>query len=207
MKGFFVTFEGGDGSGKSTLMYTLSEALQKAGHDVVVTREPGGTAFSEKVRSLLLIEGNEISAKTELLLVLAARNEHMEKVILPALQKGCVVLCDRFVDSTVVYQGYAAGHDPAAVEAMANEIIPRLPDCTFLLDLPVEESVQRRKGRDAVIDKMEQKDCAFHEEVRRGFLAVAKAHPERICILDARETVSALCQKALSILVTKRAVL
>jgi dTMP kinase len=204
MKGLFITFEGGDGSGKSTLIQALFEELRRGGYDVLLTREPGGTPFAEKVRSLILVEGKEVSSKTELLLILAARNDHLEKVIFPSLERGTVVLCDRFVDSTVVYQGFAAGHDAEEVEALANEIIPHTPDCTFLLDLPLHESIKRRGERKGVVDdKMELKDSSFHEQVRVGFLAVAKKHPERIHILDARESVDTLFQKAMDIVLKK----
>jgi len=212
MNGLFITFEGGDGSGKSTLIKALFKELQKLGYDVLLTREPGGTSFAEKVRSLILVEGREVSAKTELLLILAGRNDHVEKVILPALERGAIVLCDRFVDSTVVYQGFAAGQDANEVEGLASEIIPHIPDCTFLLDLPLHESLKRRGRRqeeseyqkqDKLDDKMERKDTSFHERVRLGFLAVANNHPERIHVLDAREPVEILLQQALESILKK----
>lgn len=196
-KGFFITFEGGDGSGKSTLIKTLFETLQQQGHEVLVTREPGGTLCAEHIRTLILEEGKEISSKTELLLVLAARNDHVEKVIQPALERGAIVLCDRFIDSTVVYQGYAAGQNMQEVELLARTVVPLLPDCTLLLDIPVSEGVKRREKRKQVaIDKMEKRDLVFHEQVRSGFLALAKSHHERIVVLDARESVEMLFQKA-----------
>lgn len=199
MKGLFITFEGGDGSGKSTLITALFHELRKRGLDVLVTREPGGTTFAEKVRTLILVEGKEISPKTELLLFLAGRNDHVEKVILPALERGTIVLCDRFVDSTVVYQGYAAGHEAAEVERMARQVIPLSPDCTFLLDISIDEGVKRRQGRrEESLDTMEQRDLAFHDRVRLGFLSLAEKYPERICVLDAHESVEDLFQKALA---------
>jgi len=197
MKGLFITFEGGDGSGKSTLIVALFHELQRQGFDALVTREPGGTPFAEKVRHLVLVEGKEVSSKTELLLVLAGRNDHVEKVIMPALERGAIVLCDRFLDSTIVYQGYAVGHDMDEVEKLARQVVPLIPDCTFLLDISTDESMKRRSGRkEENPDKMERKDRVFHDQVRLGFLSLAERYPKRIVVLDAHESLENLFQKA-----------
>ena len=178
------------------MIKALHRDLEEKGYNVLLTREPGGTLFSEKVRSLLLVEGKGISATTELLLILAARNDHVEKVISPELARGMIVLCDRFIDSTIVYQGFAAGLDPDEVEKLACHIVPLIPDCTFLLDLPLHESIKRRDGRQEFPDTMEQKELSFHEQVRFGFLAIAKKYPQRIHVLDASESVEQIFEKA-----------
>lgn len=185
-KGLFITFEGGDGSGKSTLSKALYETLRQKNYATILTREPGGTPFAEKVRSLFLEGGFHLSSRSELLAVLAARSDHVDKVIAPALSRGDVVLCDRFIDSTVVYQGYAAHQDALKVQEMAFLAVPLMPDLTFVLDLEVVASEPRRKKRGGgELDKMEQQERDFHERTRAGFIEMARLNPQRIVLLDA----------------------
>ena len=184
-KGVFITFEGGDGSGKSTLSKAIYEMLIQNKHPALLTREPGGTPFAEEVRALFL-EGNfHLSSRSELLAVLAARSDHVDKVIRPALEMGKFVLCDRFIDSTVVYQGYAAHKDVDEVRSIALSAVPLVPELTFLLDLEIDATEPRRKKRGGgERDAMELKERTFHEKTREGFLREAQLHPERIVILD-----------------------
>jgi dTMP kinase len=202
MKPLFVTFEGGEGSGKSTLIKHISSWLTEHGLPHLVTREPGGTPFGEKVRDTVLDAGcDKISAKTELLLFLAARLEHVEKVIAPHLEQGCVVLCDRFIDSTVAYQGYGRGEDPARVWALSLEVVPLLPHITFYLDVPIEVGFKRVAHRHQGIDRLEREAFSFHERVREGFFHLARSCPSRISVLDAtraKDSVQADAEKILA---------
>lgn len=204
MKPLFITFEGGEGSGKSSLIKHISSWMTLHGQPHLVTREPGGTPFGEKLRETVLDAGSHgISAKAELLLFLAARLEHVEKVILPHLENGCFVLCDRFVDSTVAYQGYGRKQNPRKVWEMALEIVPILPDVTFYLDVPIEVGFKRIAHREEGIDRLEREAFSFHERVREGFLSLAHAYPERIRVLDATRAKEAVRQEAEKILAHK----
>ncbi len=186
MKGVFITFEGIEGCGKSTQAHLLSRHLKAEGHDVVVTREPGGTPIAEAIRQILLDPANAaMSALTELLLYEAARAQHVHELIRPAIEAGSIVVCDRFYDSTTAYQG--AGRrlpeiDFAGLHDMATGGLS--PDLTLFLDLPVEEGLKRAANA-AVPDRIERESIKFHERVRQGFLELAAQHPERVKTLDA----------------------
>jgi dTMP kinase len=189
-----VTLEGGEGAGKSTQARALAERLRSASREVVQTREPGGTPFGEIVRTLALhhavAEGAppvQFGQTAELLLFSASRAQLVEAVIRPALHRGAVVLCDRFTDSTLAYQGYGRGIDVELI-ARANAIATGglTPDLTVLLDLPVETGLARRLG-EAAPDHFEREALAFHEGVRAGFLALAAAEPDRWLVLDATQ--------------------
>jgi len=182
-----VTFEGIEGSGKSTHLRRLGARLRAAGHDVVETREPGGTAAGAALRRLLLgSEALPLTPLAELFLYLADRTQHVAEVIRPALAAGRIVLCDRFSDSTVVYQGHARGLDVAAVQALdARARDGVAPALTFLLDCPVAEGLRRARERRAPGDRFEREPAAFHERVLAGFRALAAAEPARFCVLDA----------------------
>jgi dTMP kinase len=182
-----VTFEGIEGSGKSTHLTRLAAELRAAGHDVVETHEPGGTAAGAVMRRLLLgSEALPLTPLAELFLYLADRTQHVSEVIRPALAAGRIVLCDRFSDSTVVYQGYARGLDVAAVQALdARARDGIVPDLTILLDCPVDEGLRRARARRAAGDRFEREPAAFHERVLAGFRALAAAEPARFCVLDA----------------------
>ena len=185
-KGFFITIEGGDGCGKSTLTVKLVDALQKQGYSVIKTREPGGSPLSEKIRELVLSPTIDvkIGERSELLLFLAARLEHIEEKILPALREGKVVVCDRFNDSSIVYQGCARHHGMEYVENICHLACNGLkPDFTLFLDLDPEEGLKRLQA--GAFDRLDQEKLQFHKEVRHGYLHLADKYSERISIVDA----------------------
>jgi dTMP kinase len=182
----FITFEGIEGSGKSTHLRHLVAHLRGAGREVVETREPGGTAAGQIIRRLLLgPETVPLEPLAELMLYCADRAQHIAEVIRPAIAAGRTVVCDRFSDSTIAYQGYARGLDLGAVRALdaaaRQDVAPGL---TFLLDCPVEEGLRRARGREGSGDRFEREALAFHERVRTGFHALATAAPWRFCVLD-----------------------
>lgn len=183
-KGIFITFEGPDGSGKTTQVNNLAAWLKNEGREVICTREPGGTLAAEAIRQVVLDPKLPIKAEAETLLYLAARAEHVEKVIAPALTEGKVVLCDRFSDSTIVYQGYTRGMEIEALEFINTFATKGLtPDLTFLLDGEPKQLLGRRQNR-GVEDRFELEGLAFQEQVRQGFLVLAKRYPERIKLVN-----------------------
>ena len=192
-RGTFITFEGGEGSGKSTVAERAATHLREQGHDVLLTREPEGTELGRHMWAFfrdLAAAGKTMTAEAELFLFAAARTEHVRTVVAPALASGRVVLCDRFADSTTAYQGYGRGVDLTAVEAANLAACDGLlPDLTLLLDVPVIEGLRRARALEA--DDAKQPDSigaeslAFHDRVREGFLAIARAHPERVTVIDA----------------------
>lgn len=187
----FVTFEGIDGCGKSTQVRLLKEALEKKGWDVIVTREPGGTRISEMIRDMLLnAENSEMTLETELLLYAASRAQHVSQVIRPAMEGGRIVLCERFADSTLAYQGYGCDLDLDAIRLVNNVATGGLtPYLTILLDLPVEDGLKRAalKRGHSQVDRIEGRDKAFYNRVRNGYLQIASQDPERVKILDSGE--------------------
>ena len=185
-QGFFISFEGGEGAGKSTQIRRLAERLQAAGHDVVVTREPGGSPGAEAIRELLVNgAADRWSPVTETLLMYAARRDHVERVIRPALSRGAIVLCDRFADSTRAYQG-AGGDAPASLIASLEDHVlgGTVPDLTLILDLPAEIGLQRAEARGGAA-RFESKGLAFHERLRAGYLEIARREPERCVVIEA----------------------
>jgi len=187
MRGAFITFEGGEGAGKSTQIRRLARMLETWGFSVTLTREPGGSPLAEAIRSLILAHENASEdSLTQALLFSAARRDHVLGVIRPALKAGHIVLCDRFYDSTRAYQG-GRGLAPALLDqVIALGTDGLVPDMTLLLDLPPEAGLERAKNRLAgVEDTFERSNIAFHREVRRRFLALAKAEPQRFFVLDA----------------------
>ncbi|WP_084399820.1 dTMP kinase [Henriciella aquimarina] len=196
-RGRFITVEGGEGTGKSTLIRSLAEALEADGNSLLVTREPGGTPLAEEVRALVLSppENEHWSALAEALLINAARADHVEKKILPALKAGEWVLCDRFADSTLVYQG-AGGVSEDVLLAMQAEVTRKArPDLTLVLDGPVDKLLGRRAQR-GTSDVFEARPNSFHEEVRAGFLKIAEREPGRCVIIDALQTPAAMLKDA-----------
>lgn len=187
MSGFFLTFEGVEGSGKSTQQALLARRLRGAGHAVRELREPGYTELGERLRPLLLRSGGTPPAPaTELFLYLAARAQLAAEVIAPALAGGQVVVCDRFVDSTAAYQGYGRGFDLALIERLNRTATSGIwPDTTVLLDLDPAAGLMRRAARREGLDRFEQEALAFHHRVREGYLALARAEPDRFVVLDA----------------------
>jgi dTMP kinase len=185
-KGLFITFEGGEGSGKSLQTRLLYHKLEKLFIPVILIHEPGSTSLGEKLSRLLKWgRTNEISPLAELLLFNASRAQLMQESILPALSKGKVVICDRFIDSTVAYQGYGRGLDIQIINN-ANRAATGglLPDISFLLDIPVEEGLKRKNKRET--NRFEREELAFHERVRQGYLGLAGADLKRFVLIDAR---------------------
>lgn len=200
--GLFITLEGGEGVGKSTQLRLLRDALQSHGYRVLATREPGGSAGAEDLRQLLLFGKNPLSLRAEILTHFAARFDHVDTVIRPALAEGQIVLCDRFTDSTMAYQGYGrAEGQPAILDLIATlqAQLGLMPDMTFLLQAPREITRQRLAVRGVPTDRYEKADEAFHARIAAGFMAIADQQPERVkCITTAnhsQEAVSSLIMK------------
>lgn len=188
----FITFEGPEGSGKTTQIALLASRLTGQGYDVLATREPGGTVIGDRVRALLLDAAHdEMHATTEVLLFSAARAQHVNQVIRPHLARGGVVLCDRYADSTLAYQGYGRQLDLPTLHVITTFATGGLwPDLTIYLDLPVELGLQRKQaGYADEWNRMEQQALAFHARVRAGYLAMAAAEPQRWLVIDAAQTV------------------
>ncbi|HOC69867.1 MAG TPA: dTMP kinase [Candidatus Hydrogenedentes bacterium] len=186
MKGAFITFEGCEGSGKSTQIRLMADFLRARGAEVTITREPGGTPLAERIRGLLMETCEEtIAPLTELFLYEAARAQHVQQVVLPALQRGAIVLCDRFYDSTTVYQGVGRKLDSVTVGHL-NRLAAGAarPMHTYVFDLPAAEGLRRARERGSD-DRMMQEAVTFHEAVREGFLALAQEEGDRITIVDA----------------------
>ena len=189
-KGVLITFEGPEGSGKSTHIALLADALRRQGRRVLVTREPGGSPLGVAFRRILLEEGDDLSPMAELFLYEADRAQHVDDVIRPALAKGATVLCDRFTDSTLAYQGWGRGIDRAAIATLnriaAHGVAPRL---TILLDVPVERGLKQAHARKKGHDRLERAGLAFHRRVRNGFLALAKKEPRRFKVIAQQKTI------------------
>ncbi|MFN9847252.1 MAG: dTMP kinase [Alphaproteobacteria bacterium] len=186
-RGRFISFEGGEGAGKSTQVKRLAARLQTATREVVLTREPGGSPGAESIRDLVLRgDADRWSPVTETLLMYASRRDHIERVIRPALARGAWVICDRFADSTRAYQGAAGGTDPGLISALERFILEDVrPDLTLVFDLPAETGLARANARAGAEMRFESKGLAFHERLREGFRAIAAAEPERCVLIDA----------------------
>ncbi|WP_137818010.1 dTMP kinase [Pseudomonas sp. 2FG] len=195
MTGLFITLEGPEGAGKSTNREYLAERLRARGIDVVLSREPGGTPLAERIRELLLAPSAEpMAADTELLLVFAARAQHLAEVIRPALARGAVVLCDRFTDATYAYQGGGRGLSEARIAALENFVQGELrPDLTLIFDLPVEVGLARAVARGR-LDRFEQEGRDFFESVRQAYLRRATAEPARYRVVDAAQSLAQVQQ-------------
>lgn len=189
-RGWFITFEGGEGTGKSTQLELLARHLEERGVETVRSREPGGTVLAEAVRSILLDPCQDPDGLSELLLLEAARHDHVERVVRPAIEQGSVVLCDRFADSSVVYQGVARGVGETVVEQLNRLATGGLePDRTLVLDLDPVTALGRARSRnvDTQLDenRLDNEPDAFHRRVREGFLRLADRHPDRVRVVDA----------------------
>ena len=196
MRGRFISFEGGEGAGKSTQLKRLAERLSARGLEVVATREPGGSPGAEAIRELVLNGPvDRWSPVAETLLMYAARRDHVERVIAPALERGAWVVCDRFADSTRAYQGAAGGTDPDLNATLEQQVLGKTrPNLTLVFDLPAEAGLARAHARGGEM-RFESKGLAFHQRLREGFLAIASAEPERCAVIDATapiETVEAV---------------
>lgn len=188
-RGLFITFEGGEGTGKSTQARLLAAALTTGGREVLLTREPGGSPGAEEIRELLVSGAQDRwPPLAETLLFYAARADHLERVIRPALTDGKVVICDRFSDSTRAYQGAARRGDPALIDLLDKTVVGATqPDLTLVLDLPVEEGLSRAASRGGAA-RFESFDSDFHARLRAAYLAIAKANPSRCAVIDAQGT-------------------
>jgi dTMP kinase len=183
-RGFFITFEGGEGAGKSTQAKRLAASLAAAGYETLVTREPGGTTGAEAIRALLLNPATELAPLADTLLHFAARADHVARVIRPAIMRGAVVICDRFYDSTMAYQGYGMGVDVAAIASLVR-LIGLIPDVSLFLELPEFEAKQRLLARGLAADRYDLMGPDMRARIAHGFVAIAAAEPERCVVIDA----------------------
>ena len=185
--GLFITFEGTEGSGKTTHIHRLTEDLTKAGHRVKKTREPGGTDIGDQIRTILLdVNNSQLSSTAELMLYAASRAQHVGQKIIPALKTGAIVVSDRFADASVAYQGYGQGVELDELSRMGNLAAgAAMPDLTLILDLPVDDGFARTERRSDDVSRYEQMDRAMHERMRQGFLSIAQAMSARCRLIDA----------------------
>ena len=188
-----ISLEGGEGAGKTSAIAAIRELLMSRGHEVVLTREPGGTPLAERIRELLLDPREEpLAPETELLLMFASRSQHVREVVRPALQRGAFVVSDRFTDSSYAYQADGRGLDRALIEDLERRVVGLKPGLTLLLDLDVREGRSRTSGRDLWPDRIESEQDDFFERVRQGFRKRALAEPERFRVIDASQSPAAV---------------
>ena len=198
--GHFISFEGIDGSGKSTQAKVLAKTLEDLGHNVVLTREPGGSIGAEEIRRLVLQgDPDRWSAESEILLFTAARRDHLEKTILPALDAGKIVICDRFADSTRMYQGLSRGDLRTLVDELHRLMIPRDPDLTVLIDLDPKLGLTRAKSRNSVEERFEDFGISLQEKMRVGFLNLAEEYAERFRVIDGQRDIDVVAADVLSV--------
>lgn len=203
--GLFISFEGGEGSGKTTQIRRLESWFRQRGREVVITREPGGSPGAEEIRNLLLTgDPGRWDAVTEALLMFASRRDHVERTIRPALAEGKVVLCDRFADSSVAYQGFGHGLGAEFIRNLWQIAIDGFkPDLTLIFDLPVEVGLERAGARFANIsaaeDRFERMGTEFHQRLRNGFIEIARKNPERCEIVDANGDIDLVCERMISV--------
>ena len=198
--GHFISFEGIDGSGKSTQAKVLTKTLEDLGHNVVLTREPGGSIGAEEIRRLVLQgDPDRWSAESEILLFTAARRDHLEKTILPALDAGKIVICDRFADSTRMYQGLSRGDLRTLVDELHSLMIPRDPDLTVLIDLDPKLGLSRAKSRNTIEERFEDFGISLQEKMRVGFLNLAEEYAERFRVIDGQRDVDVIAADVLSV--------
>lgn len=181
-----ITFEGGEGAGKTTHIRALAEAIRGTGEDVVTTREPGGSPAAEAIRRLILDPESHWAPLSEALLHMAARHEHLQETVTPALTRGAWVLCDRFIDSTLAYQGYGQGVDLSTIHTLNRMVVGGMRPClTVVLDVAVEEGLRRAHGRRQRLDRYETMTRTLHERLRQGYLEIAASEPGRCAVIDA----------------------
>lgn len=201
----FISFEGGEGGGKTTQINRLAESLTALGHKVITTREPGGTEEGDKIRDFIVQrEGGDWSPMAEALLLMAARVMHVDRVVKPALDEGKIVITDRFSDSTVAYQGYGRGMDLKEIDKLSQAVIGDLkPDITFILDIAPKEGLERSERRlaseqlgvDQTEDRFERLEIEFHDKIRQGFLAIAESDPDRCHVIDATQSIDDIAEQ------------
>ena len=203
-KGLFITFEGIDGSGKSTQIQNLAKFLKNLGFDIIITREPGGSVGGEEIRKLLLQgEVDRWSAETEILLFTAARRDHLERIIIPALKDGKIVICDRFTDSTRMYQGMRGPKLRDLVDNLNDEVIDCDPDLTILIDIDPEVSLKRAKSRNTVEERFEDFGVELQKKMRSGFIELSKEFSNRIEVVNGHQSVEELANDIFSVVKAK----
>lgn len=201
--GYLISFEGPDGSGKSSVLQSIARELESQGREVVITREPGGVPIAEKIRQVILDPENKgLDEKTELLLFVAARRQHLTERVLPALSQGKVVLMDRFIDSSIAYQGYGRGLSIFDINWLNDYATDGLkPDLTLYFDLDVEIGLERiAKSQDRVADRLDQEDLDWHKRVREGYLSIVSEDPERFVQIDASQSKEEVLAASLDVL-------
>lgn len=201
MRGKFITIEGTDGSGKSTQIELLMDYLRKKGADVIFTREPGGTQISEKIREIILdVDNSEMTGITEALLYAAARSQHVEEKIILALEAGKIIICDRFVDSSIAYQGAARGLGAEKIMGINEAALHGImPDMTLFFDLSPEKGILRKKNERA-LDRLEKEKMDFHEKVYEGYKNLCKKYPERIKPIDADRSIDEVHSEVIEVI-------
>lgn len=200
MKGMFITVEGPDGSGKTTQLQLLVRSLTEKGYEVVVTREPGGTKVGNSIREVLLSpEHDEMTPRVEMMLYAASRAQNIDQVIRPALKRGAIVVCDRFVDASIAYQGYGLRYDLNQILSLNEWATAGIkPDLTFLFDLTPDQASRRMKDR-GQLDRIESRDESFHQRVYDGFKKILEQHPDRMVRIDANATIEMIQDEVLDI--------
>lgn len=200
-KGLFITFEGGDGCGKSTQLELVKKYLEEKGLETLTTREPGSVGLGQKLREVLLHYDGDVASRAEAFLFLADRAQHIEKIVKPAIAKGIIVLCDRHTDSSVAYQGYGRGEDIEQINMLNNLATQGIkPDLTLLFDVSTEVA-QTRVGNEK--DRMESAGIEFHKKVRQGYLEIAKQEPQRIKVIDSNLTIEEVFEQVKKIIKEK----
>ena len=203
-KGYFISFEGIDGSGKSTQIQRLADFLRSLSFDIVVTREPGGSIGGEEIRKLLLQgDVDRWSAETEILLFTAARRDHLERIILPAMKNGQIVICDRFTDSTRMYQGMRGPKLKKLVDMLDKEVIGHDPDLTILIDIDPEIGLRRAKSRETVEERFEDFGLELQKKMRKGFLDLSKQFSSRISVIDGLQSEDKVTKEICSLVKAK----
>lgn len=205
MKGYFITIEGGEGAGKTTVLQLLSQQLSERGYDVLLTREPGGISISEQIRNIILHpDHTEMEKRTEALLYAAARRQHLVQKVIPALQAGKIVLCDRFIDSSLAYQGYARGIGLDEVLTMNEFAIEGcMPSLTLYFDIKPEQGLKRiSQNRERENNRLDREKLAFHQKVYEGYQILLDRFPERIKRVDAEQEIDLVASKALRLIIS-----
>lgn len=205
-QGWFITIEGPEGAGKTSIIQRLTQGLEEAGQTVTATREPGGISIAEQIREVILNRENVLmDGRTEALLYAAARRQHLVEKIMPALEEGRIVLCDRFIDSSLAYQGYARGLGMEAVYDINRFAIGDLmPHLTLLFDVRPEVGLERIKAhREQEVNRLDLEALSFHQKVREGYLQLASQFPERIAVIDAEASIESVYQESLKVILAK----
>ena len=192
MSGLFISFEGGEGSGKSSAITAVKNKLEADGYKVVITREPGGVSVSEQIRNVLLAVNNQMSKETEALLYAASRMQHLKERVIPAINDGTVVICDRFLDSSLAYQGHARGLGMEAILRINHFALDHLPDLTIFIDVKPEVALKRLANRDKS-DRLDLESIKFHQDVYDGYIKVAEMYPDRVLKIDGNRELEEVC--------------